>query len=285
MANGKGEIENLRDFEYAVHDGVSLKGHLWRPEGAGPFPVLMTVHGGGWQSGGPDNYRQWGPWLAQRGYAMFSIAYRFSTPATKMYPQAVGDVRAAIQFLKGEAARLKLDASRIALMGDSAGAHLTSLVALAGGRPAFSGLYPGDAHGKLGTNVRAVIGNYGVYDMVQQWRHDQGVRANDHIVQRFLGCGPMEDRHVYFEASPLSYAVRGAANTSFLLVHGDEDDVVDRGQTDEFHDALKLANIFSRKLIVPGGGHYFTQYPMEEPGSHSGWLAPRVLRFLNERMV
>ncbi len=278
-------VENLRDLEYAVHDGVSLKAHLWRPAGNGPFPVLITIHGGGWQMGGPDNYRQWGPWLASRGIAMFSISYRFSSATQKMYPQAVHDARAAVQFLKGRAQDMKIDPTRIALMGDSAGAHLSALVALAGDLPVFGTGYPGDPFSSQSTKVRAVIGNYGVYDMLQQWHHDQAVRANDHIVQKFLGCAPMDDRRVYFEASPLSYVIRGATDASFLLVHGDEDDVVDRWQTDAFHDALKMANIFSRKVIVPGAGHYFTQYPFDEPASHSGWLAPRVLRFLQERLA
>ncbi len=282
--NQPDSYETLRDLEYAVHDGVSLKGHLWRPKGAGPFPVLMTIHGGGWQMGGPDNYKQWGPWLAARGMAMFSIAYRFSSDTRKMYPEAVQDVRAAVQFLKGRAVERKIDHQRVALMGDSAGAHLSALVALAGDQPQFSGGYPDDQFASLDTRVRAIIGIYGVYDMLQQWHHDQAVRLTDHIVQKFLGVAPPDNRQIYFEASPISYALRGRTTTSFLLVHGDEDDVVDRCQTDTFHDALKIANIFSRKLIVPGGGHYFTQYPMDEPASSSGWLAPRALRFLTERM-
>ena len=277
-------FENLRDIVYAIHDGVSLKAHLWRPAGVGPFPVLMTVHGGGWQTGGPDNYAQWGPWLAQHGLAMFSIGYRMSSATQKVYPQAVHDARAAVQYLKGKAESLKIDPARIALMGDSAGGHISALIALAGDHPQFAKGYPDDPFATESTKVRAVIGNYGVYDLLQQWSHDQAVRARDHIVERFLGCAPMDNRQIYFEASPLSYAVRNAANVSFLLVHGDEDDVVDRVQTDAFHDALKLANIYSRKLIVPGAGHYFTQYPFDEPSSYSAWLAPRIVRFLRERM-
>jgi acetyl esterase/lipase len=277
-------VETLRDLEYAVHDGVSLKAHLWRPAPAERSPVLVTIHGGGWQTGGPDNYAQWGPWLASRGIAMFSIAYRFSSPTQSIYPEAVNDARAALQYLKGRAAELKIDPQRIALMGDSAGAHLSALIALTADSATFANGYPSDPYAHMDTKVQAVIGNYGVYDMLQQWHHDQAVRANDHIVQKFLGCAPMDDRRVYFESSPLSYAVRGATKAAFLLVHGDEDDVVDRIQTDSFHDALKMANIFSRKLIVPGAGHYFTQYPFHEAGSHSAWLAPRVLRFLQERL-
>jgi acetyl esterase/lipase len=274
-----------RDIEYAVHDGVSLKGHLWKPAGKGPHPVLITIHGGGWRVGGPDNYLQWGPKMAERGFAMFSIAYRLTLPHNKpVWPQAPCDVRAAVQFLRGNAESLGIDPGRIAMMGDSAGAHLSALIALAGNDPLFQGLYPDDPFDGVSTKVKAVIGNYGVYDMVQQWMHDQAVRGEDHIVQYFLGCAPRDNRKLYFEASPMSYVEKARNTTAFLLTHGTEDDVVDRIQTDDFHDQLKIAGFFSRKLIVQGAGHYATQEPFNAPRSYSGYLLPRVVKFLQERM-
>ncbi len=275
----------LRDLEYAVHDGVSLKGHLWKPAGPGPHPVLVTIHGGGWRVGSADNYLQWGPAIAEQGIAMLSICYRLTLPGNKaVWPQAPNDVRAAVQYIRGRAAELDLDGGRIAMMGDSAGAHLSALIALAGDSPMFAGAYPEDPFSNHPTTVKAVIGNYGVYDMVQQWQHDQGVRHADHIVQYFLGCAPTENRRLYFDASPMSYAIKSNNKTSFLLTHGTEDDVVDRIQTDAFHDALKGAGFYTRKLIVQGAGHYATQEPFDAPRSYSGYLLPRVVKFIRERV-
>lgn len=274
-----------RDLEYAVHDGVSLKGHLWTPAGAGPHPVLITVHGGGWRVGSADNYQQWGPAIAAHGLAMFSICYRLTLPSNRpVWPQAPNDVRAAVQYIRGMAAEFDLDAERIAMMGDSAGAHLAALVAMAGNSALFAGAYPDDAFAGQSAAVRAVIGNYGVYDMVQQWRHDQAVRYTDHIVEYFLGCAPSDNRRLYFDASPLSYAIKANNATSFLLTHGTEDDVVDRIQTDAFHEALKGAGFYTRKLIVQGAGHYATQEPFDAPRSYAGYLLPRAVKFLRERM-
>jgi len=274
-----------RDIEYAVHDGVSLIAHLWKPAGSGPFPALITIHGGGWRVGGPDNYAQWGPKLADESFAMFSIAYRKTLPDDKpLWPQTACDVRAAVQFLRGNAARFDIDPDRIAMMGDSAGGHLSALVALAGDEPLFDGLYPDDAFAGTSTGVRAVISNYGVHDMVQQWQHDQAVRFADHIVEILLGCTPMDDRKVYFDASPMSYAIKAKNRTAFMLTHGTEDDVVDRIQTDAFHDALKMAGFFTRKLIIQGAGHYATQEPFDAPRSYSGYLLPRVVKFLRDQM-
>src|SRR4029078_7439089 len=99
--------------------------------------------GGGAQSGGPVGSQYWGPYLATRGYAVYAISYRLSKPGQKTFPEALHDVRAAIQFLKGRASELRINPDRIGVMGDSAGGHLAALVALAGDNAAFSGAYKG----------------------------------------------------------------------------------------------------------------------------------------------
>jgi acetyl esterase/lipase len=243
----------------------------------------VAIHGGGWQSGSPETYRHWGTWLAARGFALFAIRYRFSRPDRKAWPECFHDARAAVQFLKGRAGDFTIDPERISMMGDSAGGHLSALVALAGDDPAFAQACPDDPFARLSTKIRCVVGAYGVYDLAAQWLHDQPIRPDDHIVQRLMGFAPMDDRRAYFDASPISHVERRNAGSSFLLVHGGEDDVVDRSQTDAFHFALRLAGFYTRRLIAGSAGHYFMHEPMEDPASGSGWLAPRVLRFLQER--
>ena len=127
-----GTFEVRRDVEYVVHGGESLKGHLYLPAGDGPHPAVIGVHGGGWHTCPGENYQYWGPWLAARGYVVFAPLYRLSAVGRKSFPEAVQDIRAAVQWLKGNARETKVDPERIALMGDSAGGHLISMVALAG---------------------------------------------------------------------------------------------------------------------------------------------------------
>ncbi len=103
---------------------------------------------------------------------------------------------------------------RIGLVGDSAGAHLASLVALAGDQ--FNSAYCDDAAASVPANVKCVIGFYGVYDMHAQWTHDLTSRPNDKIVEKFLGASPMQNRRVYFDASPISYATDEYGRTSRL---------------------------------------------------------------------
>lgn len=279
------EIEVRRNVEYVKHDGVSLTGDLYVPKAAGKYPVVVAVHGGGWQGGNSGNYTSWGNWLAARGTAVFAINYRLSKPGQPTYPQAVHDLRAAIQFVKAKAADLKVDAERVALIGDSAGGHLVSLVALAGDTPAFAGAYRDDPHASVSTKVKAVVPAYGVFDMVQQYNHDVLHRPQDSIVGKFLGKAPWEDRKLYFDASPMSYAQSSNRGPSFLITYGTEDDIVDRVQSDNFLLALKQAGFFARNVVMQGIGHFwFTGDPVEDPRGTTAQLAPRMQRFFKDRL-
>jgi acetyl esterase/lipase len=277
-------VSTQAKIEYAQHDGVTLTGDLYLPKGVDKAPLVIAAHGGGWQAGGPVTYRHWGPFFAKHGYAVFAISYRLSKPGAKTFPGAVYDVKAAVQFVRANAARFGIDADRIGLMGDSAGAHLAALVALAGDEPLFSTEYRSDPHVATAANVKSVSGFYGVYDMQAQWLHDQITRPRDQITEKFLGASPMQNRRIYFDASPTSYATvekNEKTRTRFLLIHGTNDDIVDpQSQSQVFLSALKQAGFFARSIVVPGSGHFWASEPVEEPGSYGAQAAPQMLRFL-----
>jgi acetyl esterase/lipase len=279
------QAELHKNLPYANHDGVELLGDLYVPAGPGPFPLLINVHGGYWRRGSRDTFQHWGPYLAKRGYAGFTISYRLTKPGQKSYPGTVHDVRAAVQFMRARAADFRVDPARIALWGNSAGAQLAALVVLAGDSPLFAGGYPQDPHAGVSSKVKVLIGVYGIYDLLAQWRQSQIVNPGDNLVESFLGASPAQDRRAYFEASPISYATTANNKTAVYLCWGTEDDVVDhRAQSLEFMLALKQANFTVRPCVVHGAPHYWLSDPIEEPGSHSGFLAPRLLRFLKDQL-
>lgn len=281
-ASADHEVVIRTNVEYAEHDDVKLTGDLYLPKGLEKAPVLIAAHGGGWQAGSPASYRYWGPHLAKNGVAVFAIRYRLSKAGLKSYPGAVYDVKAAVQFVRANAGQLGVDPDRIGMMGDSAGAHLVALVALAGDEFALE--YRTDPHAATSANVKAVIGFYGVYDMLAQWHHDQIARPRDQITEKFLGVPPMQSRRTYFDASPASYATaekNEKTRTRFLLIHGTNDDIVDpQTQSQAFLTALKQAGFFARTIVVPGSGHFWASDPVEEPGSYGAQAAPQLLRFL-----
>lgn len=272
------EIVNHADLVFAEHDGTKLVGDLYLPKGRSKVPVLVAVHGGGWQVGSKQFYRYWGLFLARAGYAVFAVDYRLGKPG--VYPAAVYDVKAAVQYIRAKAGEFDLDPDRIGLVGDSAGAHLASLVALAGDQ--FNSAYRDDATASVSANVKCVIGFYGVYDMHAQWTHDLTSRPNDKIVEKFLGTSPMQNRRVYFDASPISYATVDHNQLKFLLIHGTEDDIVDSlTQSGAFLTALTQSGFFVRRIIIPGAGHFWSSDPFEsEPRSYAAQSIPRLMRFL-----
>ena len=279
------EVAIKADIMFVEHDGVKLLGDLYLPKGVSKAPVLVGVHGGGWQLGDRKFYRNWGSYLAKHGYAVFAIDYRLMKPGAKTWPRVVGDCRAAVQFVRANAADLGLDPDRIGMIGDSAGAHLSALVALAGDEPLFSSQYSDDACAATATGVKVVIGFYGVYDMQSQWEHDQITRPRDSVTEKLLGGPPMISRRTFFEASPLSYATVDRNSTRFLLIYGREDDIVDpTTQSEKFLTALKQAGFFARTIVVPGAGHFWSVDPVEEPGSFGAYAGPRVLRFLASQL-
>lgn len=283
IAMGRAQAANYQiavepDLVFAEHDGTKLIGDLYRPKGLAKAPALIAIHGGGWERGSRASYKYWGPFLAGNGYAVFSIEYRLGKAGT--YPRSVYDGKAAIQFVRAKAAEFDIDPERIGLMGDSAGGHLSALLALAGDQ--FSSEYRDDANAATPINVKAVVAFYGVYDMLAQWTHDQISRPRDQITQNYLGASPMQNRRIYFESSPMSYATIDRNRARFLLIHGTDDDIVDPpSQSGAFLTALTQAGMYVRRIIIPGAGHFWASDPFEgEPGGYGAAVAPRLLRFL-----
>jgi acetyl esterase/lipase len=280
-----GDTDTRAGLLYATHDGAALQGDLYLPKGAGPFPVLVAVHGGGWVQGARNAFQYWGPYLAARGTALFAISYRFAKAGQKTFPHAVQDVLAAVQYVRGNAKEFKLDAERVGLLGASAGANLASLAAVAGGAAPFAGGYPQDAHAALGTKVKVLVGVYGVYDVLEMWHRYQLQNPLDNNIEKFIGVSPLVDRRPYFDASPISYATTANNKIATFLACGTEDDLVNRAaQTDAFLLALKQAGFFVRTCIVQGAPHYWMNDPIDEAESFTGFLAPRLLRFLAEKL-
>jgi acetyl esterase/lipase len=274
-----------RTIEFAVHGGESLNGAFYTPNAGRAWPAVVAVHGGGWQLRASDVYAHWGPWLAQRGIAVFAVTYRLAAPGKKSWPEAMQDIRAAVQFVRGNAGELNVDPQRIGLIGDSAGAQLAALVALAGENPLYKDGNSADRYGSVPTTVKTMVGVYGVYDLWQQWRHDLGPRPRNPIVEQFLGVSAIDDKRAYFDASPLSFVSAKNNATAFLICWGDADDIVEhRSQSLMFLEALKQAGHFARPVPVAAAPHFWMGDPIDEPGSHTAFLAPRVLRFLTSRL-
>ena len=287
-------VRTRPDLVYAEHDGTKLIGDFYLPKGRAKAPALVAIHGGGWQAGDRAYYKNWGPFLARNGYALFTIEYRLGRAGVN--PAAVYDAKAAIQFVRAKAAEFDIDPDRIGLMGDSAGGYLAAMLALAGDQ--FTSAYRNDPHAGIPIDVKAVVGFYGIYDMLAQWKHDVLAqqkhemlaqrnhdlisRPRDNITEKFLGVSPMQARRIYVDSSPISYATIDRNQVRFLLIHGSRDDLVDPpSQSGAFFAALTRVGFFVSRIIVPGAGHFWASDPFEnQPRSYGAMVAPQLLRFL-----
>ena len=268
--SAQGVVQTQTDVEYAVHDGTSLKGDLYQPASAGPHPALIFIHGGSFRGGSKDLYGgTWGPYLAARGYVVFAIDYRLSTPEQTTWPQALLDCKAAVQFLRANATALGVDPERIGVGGDSAGGTLAALVALTQDMPGFANKYPQDAYASASSKVKVVAPIYGVYDMMPWWRYTLGT-GNKGSLEQFIGGTPDEMPGAYFETSALAY-VREAATSlgtvsvpnlgtsvPWFVAWGVLDEIVPPdSQSAVFVQALKDAGADVTAIAIPNTGHFF----------------------------
>jgi alpha-L-fucosidase 2 len=233
---------NLKtDIEYGTAAGESLKLDAYVPEGTGPFPAVILVHGGGWttgdKSGGPRKgfmAPMHAP-LEKAGFAWFSINYRLA-PKHK-YPACIEDVETAIRWVKAHAKEYRLDPKRIALSGESAGGHLVGLAAV---RMDDS------------TRLAAVVPFYGVFEMASIAVPGQ---ALPRAVGALFGRETIDDSllPVLREASPITHVKPGLP--PMLLVHGDADRTVPHDQSTKFLAKLREAGVPSELITIPGGPH------------------------------
>src|ERR1700693_5739210 len=114
-----------KDIEYGRPDGKPLLLDLHVPDGPGPFPAAILIHGGGFDEGSRStNVRPLFDVLANAGFAWFSIDYRMA-PEFR-FPQASEDVNSAIRWVKANASENRIDVSKIAIVGESAGGFLVN---------------------------------------------------------------------------------------------------------------------------------------------------------------
>ncbi|MFM7376515.1 MAG: alpha/beta hydrolase fold domain-containing protein, partial [Erythrobacter sp.] len=167
---------------------------LYLPEGEGPFPLVIHIHGGGFRMGDkgmlPRNIRKV---LLARGIAVATINYRLSGEAR--FPAAIEDAKAAVRFLRANAARYRIDPERFVAFGQSAGANLASLIGTTGNTQVFDN--PALGNPGVSSRVNAVIDWFGPNDFLQM---DPQARAQ--------GCPPEHDAADSFESQYLGAPVR-----------------------------------------------------------------------------
>ncbi|HHV54686.1 MAG TPA: alpha/beta hydrolase [Firmicutes bacterium] len=244
----------IRDLTYATVDGKALLLDLYLPpEPAGPLPLIIWVHGGGWRSGSKENPRL-ALEMVYRGYAVASINYRLSQEA--VFPAQIQDVKAAVRWLRANSSTYGLDPDRFGAWGSSAGGHLVALLGTSGGVDLFD---RGGGNYNQSSRVQAVVDFYGPTDFLQinsmpeAGSFRQRPSAASSAVSLLLG-GPIEDNlDKAAAASPITYVTPD--DPPFLIVHGQQDRTVPYQQSVLFYNALRRAGVEATLVILPEAQH------------------------------
>ncbi len=260
---------DLKDIAYAHPSGKPVLLDLHVPDGPGPFPAAILVHGGGFDEGSKStNVRPLFEPLAIVGFAWFSIDYRMA-PEFR-FPQAIEDVDGAVRWVKANAAKYRVDVSKIVLIGESAGGFLVN--------------YAG-THEQPETRVAAVVDFYGPvdYGKLAESRRDHPELFNMGSINRhaangggirFFGAERLDEAGLakLRAISPITAVHKGMP--PFLCIHGTKDDQVSYDQSPSMCEAMHKVGAACELIAIEGGGH-----------GMGGWRAPEMQRWKPEMVA
>lgn len=240
----------LKDLAYVSGGHERQKLDLYLPPSGARWPLVAAIHGGAWRMGSKEGEPA-GAFVA-RGFAVAAVNYRLSQDA--VFPAQIEDAKAAVRWLRANAARYGYDPDRIASYGTSAGGHLAALLGTTGDVNGFDvGENPG-----VSSRVQAVVDFFGPTDFLQMDAHRLSPQAMPHDApdspeSQLVGAPIRDHADRVARANPITYVTRD--DPPFLIVHGDADALVPHHQSELLEAALRKAGVRVRLVTIPGGPH------------------------------
>ncbi len=253
----------FRDIAYVSGGSTAQRLDIYVPDGASaPVPLIIWIHGGGWQSGdkalGQNSFQLS---FARSGYAVASLNYRLSGEA--IFPAQIHDCKAAIRWLRANAAQYNIDPLRFAVWGSSAGGHLAALVGTSANVADIEGTVGGNT--EYSSRVQAVVDWYGPTGFLQMDTQAvaQGCGASNHNSANspeslLLGCQIQGCPNAAARANPMTYV--SSDDPPFFIQHGTSDCTVPTGQSAILNSLLTNAGESPMYLPLTGAGHGGAQF-------------------------
>lgn len=198
-----------KEYVYKCYPGYELKLQVDMPEGKGPFPYIVWIHGGGWHGGNFYGHKNMSTYLASNGIAGVRISYSLSSQGAT-FANTWKDIQDALSFIRDHAAEWHLSIADFGFAGHSAGGHLSAYAAM------------------RTEGCKLLIGFNGIYDI----EHVESGFVPDQSHQAYFGTSAEEKR----EASPVEFVSKKAPYC--LLTYSTGDYLVDPKQVRRFESAL-----------------------------------------------
>jgi len=253
----------VRNLDYVGSGNPRQMLDLYLPGAAAdqPHPLVVYIHGGGWEAGSKDEAEVLvGLIKGGTPYAGASLNYRLTDQAP--WPAQIHDCKAAIRWLRAHAQEYHLDPDKISVFGISAGGHLVSMLGVTGGVKELEGDL--GQHLDQSSRVTCVLDFCGPSDFLTFGGKGSIIDPDDPkgALAKLIG-GPLKDhQETGRKASPVTYITPDDA--PFLIIHGDKDTIVPYAQATEFDTALKAAHVPAILLTGTDGGHVFLSGPLVE---------------------
>ncbi len=243
-------VRAVKDVVYATAGTRELKLDLYLPElrAAKPLPLIVWIHGGAWRAGTKENPPVI-PLLAH-GYAVASVGYRYTQEAP--FPANLEDCKAAIRWLRSNAAKSGMDGERIGVWGSSAGGHLVALLGTTGDVAEFEGARGGQV---ISSRVQSVVDWFGPTRVERMSHHPSRIDhdAPDSPESQLAGGPVQQNPQAAARLNPARYA--SSDDPPFLIQHGDADPLVPMEQSEILAESLRAAGAQVEFDVLRGAGH------------------------------
>jgi acetyl esterase/lipase len=231
-----------------IGEGKDLKMDVAYPDGKGPYPAVLLVHGGAWRFGKRQDMAKWIEYLAEQGYVAAAVSYRL-LPDMK-FPDPVVDCKTAVRFLRANAAKYHINKDKIGALGYSAGGYLVCMLGTTDREAGFEG----DEYADQSSRVQAVVSYFGPTDLTLYGNDDS---AQNSTFKPMLGARYKDKPDAYRKASPITYVSKD--DPPFLFLHGTKDWLVSIDHSRSLCKKLREAGVAAELIEVEGASHGFDQ--------------------------
>ena len=201
------------EIVYLRHGDRQINARLYRPQGPGPFPAVIDLHGGAWTSGDLSGTQGLDETLAKNGFFVASLNFRHAGDG---YPSSLADINYGVRWLKAHAKQYNIDPARIGIAGQSSGGHLAMLSAMRPADPRYAAIPLPAGSPAVDASVRAVAMSWPVINPLSRYRHAN--RAAQQPNPPAFSVGMKEKHDLYWKTE----AAMAEGNPMLLLERGEK---------------------------------------------------------------